>query len=277
MMYTKKRNRWAFGLLCTIHGTLLLITFIKKKDRKHLFISLLSNISFAYLFEYLVLNIFQAYKYKPKFLKNRKLDNIFGAILSQAIFIPCTSLFLTAFQVKWRAKLFVSLYFVLVELLFLRLKIYKLKWWSPFFTGLAIPIHFYLSDIWYKHIKRGTPFVKAVSLFNMIMVSSVNLLFLLVVLRKFRFGIGKVHTWYEHFIIAPLYSTIYAIVAVKTLKAGDWVSKGKLLAFSVIFHLVLKRIDVLKSNRESRYFFMMLHFLMILLSSFYKRLVDNHE
>ncbi|MCL7748375.1 hypothetical protein [Halalkalibacter alkaliphilus] len=276
-MINKKRNRLAFGLLFFIHSTLLLVTFIMKKDRKNLFIALLSNISFAYFFEYFVLNVFQAYKYKPKFLKNRNLDNIFGALLSQAIFIPFTSLYLTAFEVKWRTKLFVNLYFVSVEFLFLRMKIYKLNWWNPIFTGLAIPVHFYLSDIWYKHIKKGTPIVLSVSLFNMILVTSVNILFLLVVLRKLRFGIGKVYTWYEHFLIGPLYSIVYAIVATKTVKVGDWISKCKLLAFSISFHLILKRLQVLKSTKENHYLLMWTHLLMVLLSSFYKQLVNSQE
>lgn len=85
--------------------------FIKRKIKKQLFTLLMSNIGLAYLFEFFVLNLFTAYTYKPGILKNAHLDNIFGAILSQAIFVPFTAVFLTARKVGWIGKLLSGVYF----------------------------------------------------------------------------------------------------------------------------------------------------------------------
>ena len=223
-------------------------TFFKKKDKHTLFISLLSNISFAYLFEYLVLNLFQGYHYKPRFLKNPRLDNIFGAVLSQAIYVPSTSLFLTAFRANWGIRMIFVIYFVTIEYIFIKLKIYKTKWWSPFFTFIGIPIHFFLSDLWYKYLKKGTPLVLSISLFNMIVVTSSNILFLLAVLRKFKFGIGSYHTWYEHFVITPLYSILFSVVATSTLKVGDWSSKVKVFLFALLLDTIARKNNILNKN-----------------------------
>ncbi|MDT8861624.1 hypothetical protein N0O92_15505 [Alkalihalobacillus sp. MEB130] len=273
----KKRNQLAFGLLSVVHCSLLIFTFLKKRNRKELVMLLFSNISFAYWFEYVVLNVFNAYTYRPNFLKSKRLDNIFGAILSQAIFIPFTSLFLSAFQKKWAMKFLVTLYFVGVEMLFLRLKIYKTNWWNPLFTSLAIPVHFYLSDVWYKHIKKGTSFVLSVSLFNMMLVTCVNLLFLLVVFRKFKFGVGKVHSWYEHFLIAPLYSIVFSVFTVKTLKLGDTFSKVKVLVFLQGLDFLLRRFHVVKVNFKYRVSPIFFHIFAICLATVYKRIVTDVE
>ena len=65
----------------------------------------MSNIGLAYLLEFFVLNIFKGYRYKPRVMKKKYFDNILGAILSQAIFVPFTAVFLTTLKIGWIGKI----------------------------------------------------------------------------------------------------------------------------------------------------------------------------
>lgn len=124
-MNRNKKHYMPFFLLLFFHISLLIFTFYKKKDRKFLFITLISGVGLCFIFEYFILSLFKAYRYKPKLFKNRDLDNFFGAIMSQAFFVPCTAIFLTAFKVGWKGKLLFAMFFGLIEKLFLFMGIHK--------------------------------------------------------------------------------------------------------------------------------------------------------
>lgn len=111
---------------------------------------LFANIGMAFLFEYVVLNLFQAYTYKPKLLKKPYFDNILGAILSQALYIPVSSTFITIFRKDWKWKIGFSLYFYCIEKLFIWLKIYEIKWWKPVYKFVLLPTYYVISDFFYK-------------------------------------------------------------------------------------------------------------------------------
>ncbi|MDQ0254012.1 hypothetical protein J2S74_001385 [Evansella vedderi] len=196
------KNNTPFLILLVVHAIILFITIQKKGIRKTLQ-SLLPNIGIAYLFEYFVLNLFHAYTYYPKFIRNKYLDNVFGAILSQAVFVPITATYLSLFKLGWRYKLFFTAYFFIVEHLFLRLKIYRHQWWDALYTSILLPVFFKISDIVIKSIRNQNPMT--LSRYLTFVVIHVNWLFLLALKNKFRFGY-KTFNWDEHFILTPLYS-----------------------------------------------------------------------
>jgi hypothetical protein len=249
VMKLLKRNSFPFYILFFIHSLLLAYSFYKSNDRKKLFALLMSNIGFAYLFEYFVLNIFKAYTYKPKVIKNSYHDNILGAILSQAIFVPFTAVLLTSQKIGWIGKVLGGGYFSLVEILFIRLKVYKHHWWKTIFTFLLIPIYFKLSDIWKRYLDNNNEIVKFTSLFLMNLVTEANLLFLFAAFRKLRFGIGKYHSWYEHFILVPCYAiSISLFAAWSLLKRNDWVGKMKVLLFVIGINKLFIRLKLAKNK-----------------------------
>src|SRR4051812_37354862 len=81
VMYMKnpKRNKMPFIILLAFHTSLLGYSFYQSKNKKQLFTLLMSNIGLAYLLEYFVLNLFKAYRYKPRMMKKKYFDNILGA------------------------------------------------------------------------------------------------------------------------------------------------------------------------------------------------------
>lgn len=250
MKNPKRNNKIPFIALFLIHSGLLGYSFYKSKNKKQLFTLLMSNIGFAYLLEFFVLNLFKAYKYKPKIMKKNYFDNILGAILSQAIFVPFTAVFSTSLKLGWIGKFLLGgIYFSLVELFFLKLKVYKHYWWRTKYTLILIPLYFKISDWWSIFLSRKNSIIRFISLFLMIMVTEANLLFVFASTRKIRFGLGKHHSWTEHFIIVPIYAISISIFStLSLLKQNNWGSKIRILVISMVIDQIFKKRKIVKEK-----------------------------
>src|SRR4051812_11726775 len=169
------KNSVPFLILFIFHTFLICLAFYKSKNKKNTFIFLGTIMGFAYLLEFFVLNLFKGYKYKPKVLNNKSLDNIFGAFLSQSIFVPFTAVYLTITKSGLIKKLLGGIYFSIIEILFLHKGLYKHNWWKTLYTFFLIPIYFLLSDFWYTLLIKKNELVRNLSLFLLIMVTETNL------------------------------------------------------------------------------------------------------
>jgi hypothetical protein len=248
------RNSVPFLILFLIHSALLGYSFWKTKDRKRLFALLMINVGFAYVLEYIVLNLFRAYIYKPRLLKKPFLDSIFGAILSQAIFVPFTAVFLTERSTGWVGKLLGGFYFFVVEIVFLKLKIFSHSWWKSIYTFLLIPNYFIISDLLYRLLSRFQS-VRFLSLFLTYMVAEANILFIMAVKRKFLLGLGRYHSWTEHFIIVPFYAILTSLFAAYSLwRKNTWAAKLMVMAFTIGLNWILKKSKLLKSSVQRAYY-----------------------
>lgn len=248
-MRSKNKNSIPFFILFIIHTFLIGIAFYKSKNKKEIIIFLGSIMGFSYLLEFFVLNLFKGYKYMPNVFKNKSLDNILGAFLSQSIFVPFTAVYLTLTKSGLTKKLLGGIYFSLIELLFLRLRVYKHNWWRTVYTLILIPIYFLISDYWYYLLAKKNEPIRRISFFLMIMVTETNLFLLLAFLRKIRFGWGRYHTWTEHFIITPLYSITFSLFSYFTLKKynGYW-AKLKVVLFDAFLYQLFIRTKIFKTK-----------------------------
>lgn len=272
-MKRKKWNKYPFMFLLLVHASLLVFTLIKKRDRKTLLTLIASNMGFAYLFEYFVLNLFHAYKYKPRIIKKDYFDNIFGAILSQAVYIPFTAVFLTAFRIGWKGKVLFVLYFHLIERWFLKLKIYKTRWWSPIYTSVLLPIYFKLSDKWYEYLLRKTPIVLFISLFLAVMGTGVNIIYLAAVTGNFRFGKGILNKWKKHFVFAPLYSIFLSLYTAWSIRKDGWAPKIRILILCLCTDFLLFKKGYVKKNFQIPFLNVIIHSFMVGMSEVYKRII----
>ena len=275
-MKKRKANQYPFIFLTIIHVGMLIYTFYKGKDRKKLVILLLSNIGKAYLFEYIAFNIFQSYIYKPKFFKIKALDNTVGAILSQAVFVPITALFITCFKLGLKTKLFFTMYFVIIERVFIKLGVFSTKWWKTSYTATLLPFYFLLSDFWEKHLQKKTPTVLFLSLLNSLIVINSTILYSLAIFRKLRFGIGYNHSWREHFIVVPLYTIVLAKVTTWAVYKNNYFNKYIVFILRLLFDWLLKKSKILKSKLP--YLIeVLIHILMLFVAQVLKRLVYSAE
>ncbi|MEB1808424.1 MAG: hypothetical protein LPK26_14225 [Bacillaceae bacterium] len=251
---------------------MLIYTIYKSKDRvKHL--TLFSTyIGFAYIFEYIIVALFDGYHYKPKFLKDKYLDSYLGSICSQYFYVPVTALFITVFRLGWKSKLSFSLYFSLIEKLFIRLGIFKNNWWKTSYTFLAIFISFFLNDLWYKQLKKANPLMLFLSFFNLIQVTWMNMLYMLYAIKQVRYQLG----WFDFFEktpfkIAPAVGLLKSIVLTQLLKKSAFASKIISFIFLLTFDWVLIQKKMIKVRS---YLILPLTYIIIIGSSvFYKRMV----
>ena len=248
-MKRNKKHYIPFFVLLFIHTSLMIYTFYKNKDRKRLFITLISGMGLCFIFEYFILSHFKAYRYKPRLFKNKDLDNFFGAMMSQAVFVPFTAIFLTAFKVGWKGKVLFAIFFGLIEKLFLFMGIHTNNWWKTRYTVTLIPLFFCINDFWYQQLRLGTPIFHFASLFLGILVNGLNLMYSMSILRKFRFGFGRWHSWEEHFKVAPIYSFILSMATALIIKTDSgWKGIVQAFGFTKIMDVLVMEAGVAKQN-----------------------------
>ncbi|TYS16126.1 hypothetical protein FZC78_12305 [Rossellomorea vietnamensis] len=241
------KNSIPFILLSFIHIALFIFTLYKKRDRKTITL-LFSNVAFAYIFEYVVFNVLQSYRYNPEILKKRQLDNALGALLSQAIYIPITGTALSVFRLGWPAKFLAIIYFHLIELYFLKINNYRLHWWKPLYTSLLLPVFFAWSDYWNRNLHQKNKLFLWFSTYLSLGVITKTLLFVLDIFKKRKIGIGMVHTWKEHFLISPLYMFICSGAALLPAVNNRTSSKAASMMIMAFINLLLLRMKIINSK-----------------------------
>lgn len=260
------KNSTPFLLLAFVH-IFLFFTFAKRSKEKNILILLLSNMGFAYLFEYLVLNLFKGYTYKPAILKSRFPDQVLGAILSQGFYVPITATLLTKYGKNLYWKLGSTLIYYLIEKYFVYLKIYKDYWWQPIYTVFFMNIYFYLSDWFNKALNAKKNWALVIAEYLSTEVIGVTFLYVIAVRRKVRFGLGAYHSWREHFIIAPLYSLIRVLFLVKNSSKPGLLPKLRMLIGSICLDMLLERTGLLKL-RLNKLWNICFHAMMIYISRY---------
>lgn len=275
-MNRNKKHYMPFFILLFIHTSLMMYAFYKNKDRKRMLITLLSGMGLCFIFEYFILSLFKAYRYKPKLFKNKDLDNFFGAIMSQAVFVPFTAIFITAFKIGLKGKVLFAIFFGLIEKLFLLTGIHRNNWWKTRYTVALIPLFFYINDFWYQQLRTGTPIFHFSSLFLGILVNGLNLMYSMSILRKFRFGFERWHSWKEHFKVAPIYSFTLSMATSLIIK-NDSGWKGILQAFSFtkIMDVLVMKSGIAKRNFRHFIINNSIHLFMIFWAALLKKWIYN--
>ncbi|KAF0818184.1 hypothetical protein KIS4809_2986 [Bacillus sp. ZZV12-4809] len=271
MRSRRRVNKYPYIILGSIHLVMLVITLVKSRNRKRDMVLFLNYAGMAYIFEYIVVALFDGYVYKPKFIKQRNLDNIFGAIWSQFFYVPVTALFITVLNLGWRVKVLFSLYFVLIEKLFIFLGVFKNKWWKTRYTFCFILISFYCNDYWHEQLKKKRPLIMFISLFNIIQVTWMNTVYLFALLRKVRYGFPEFLSWKEHFIVGPFFGFLLSLATAFWTKKATFTSLFlNFLTMSMVdLFLIRKHLEKIKNPLNLP----LIYSIIIMASHFYRKLI----
>ncbi|MDG5786039.1 hypothetical protein QA612_00955 [Evansella sp. AB-P1] len=261
MFYKLNKKSFPFLFILLVHIFLLLFT-IYKRGFKNTVRLLISSIGMAYIFEYFVLNLFRSYVYSPKIFKDTHLDNVFGAILSQAVYVPISAIFITIFRLGFVWKGLFTTYLVIVERVFLHLKIHNNLWWKTFYTGFLIPVYFYIVDFWYKKLRIGSRPFTTISIYLAFVVIHINTLYFYVVKKFVRFGFKKVDLR-EHFIVTPLYTLILSVLYTINSFRKSFMTNFYFLILLVTIDMLLINFKVLKVKNWLWTFFPLHAFLIV--------------
>ncbi|MBM7652763.1 hypothetical protein [Neobacillus cucumis] len=261
------KNSIPFLLLAVIH-LIMFIILSKRSKQKGTWILLLSNIGFAYLFEYPTLNLFNGYRYKPSIMKKRVFDSILGGIFSQGFYVPITATILTLLNKNFKWKISFSILYYCIEKLFLRINIYKVNWWKPIYTLVLLNGYFYISDWFHKALATQKRWAMGIAHFMAIEVVWITIMYISAVKGYIRFGRGYFHTWTQHFKIVPLYSLILSLIAIYTSSKTELFYKILLPLSQLLIDLTLIKLKIFKVRIKSLFFTSSRYLLMPFISKF---------
>jgi hypothetical protein len=146
-------------ILLGITSVVAVIQIIRKRDyRKFNIAFTFTVLGFVYSLESVLLGVYGgAYSYYPKISKNAFLDTVMGNHFSQAS--VCTTLVLLAVYKLSTIWNFISAaIYYLIELLFVKLGVYKHHWYKAWVTFLGIIVLAFLIKKWYHKILNSPRF-----------------------------------------------------------------------------------------------------------------------
>lgn len=206
-------------ILAVISSIIFFYTLWKKRDRK-LVALYFFTVGVTYFMEYFVLVIFKGYAYNPGIFKQEYIDNITGAIVSDAFTIPMFSVFIAGFRMKFLKRFLIALAILGVEILYVKVGIYVHFWWSYLYSFIGANIFFYFAQKWlyklHKPLKRSDTF--AILFFSNLAMQASTVFLLASVLGKYIYIVKWFDDSYRsHSAFATLYIIFISIVFVSLI------------------------------------------------------------
>lgn len=264
---------WYLGLLL-VSLIAFVIVLMKTKRKKQIIQTYFFIFGSSYFVDFVVLILFNGYEYKPHFIDSLWIDSTLGSIFSQGIAVPIASIVIAGFHLRWKAILTTTILFLGIEGLFLYLGIYEHHWWKVWYTGLLLPIGFYLAKFWYQLLINPSKQVKFVTIYMTLVGYSTTLKFFLVLLLTSHFySVG----WFndqvrDHLAANALYIFIYMIfVTTVIVLKFNWRWIIGILSFEVLLDYFFIQIGILKlaAHWGIHYFVLLLIITLILFRKLY--------
>jgi hypothetical protein len=119
----------------------------------------------SFILEYAVFILGRAYTYRPNVFEERWFDEVFGASISQAFFIPAVLTAVSIFRLGflWRLTVIAGIY--IIEVFFLKAGVYDQHWWKTWYTSLILFAAMFIINSWRDLLKSPSPFVKFVTVY----------------------------------------------------------------------------------------------------------------
>lgn len=166
-----------FIILVLVSSIVFFYVLYKKRDVKLLYLFGFM-IGLAYALEYVIFVLLDSYHYDPGITSSRFIDGMFGSIASQAFAFPVAAITVVAYEWKFKQYIWVAVFFMGVEELFLALHIYEHEWWKTIYTGILMTIGFAIAKIWYYWMKtRYSTFLHVATLYFLMIAINCSIMF----------------------------------------------------------------------------------------------------
>lgn len=99
--------------------------------------------------EFIVLGLFNSYAYKTGIFTDPWAQNLLGHLILNSTFYPGTAILVAAYSLGYGWISLITVIYLLMEYLFLKLGIYEHHWWKYYMTGLAIFIYQVFTKVWF--------------------------------------------------------------------------------------------------------------------------------
>lgn len=262
-----------FLALALISVLIIYITYKKTEFHHNLAVYFLT-MGLAFLMEYIVLILGDAYSYYPRFFTVQWYDDVFGSSISQAFFIPSVLMATAAFRVpiKWVVLIIGAIFGI--EEFFLWLGIYEHNWWKSWYTTIILFVSVFVIKWWRHRVERPNFFIRFVTIYMAITTIFQGVTFYLTSIMKTHFyTVGWFESPYQdHIVFNVLIWLIYALLlTLIIMKFYRFIWLAFLFFADVLFHHMLIKMNILHVNTfwHPLYFSVMLIFLLMLIKKLY--------
>lgn len=104
--------------------------------------------------EFAVLGLFDSYAYKTGVFSSPWAQNILGHLILNSTLYPGTAILVAAYSLGYLWIALITVIYLLLEYLFLKLGIYEHHWWKTYMTALAIIIYQVLTKAWFIKMNK---------------------------------------------------------------------------------------------------------------------------
>jgi hypothetical protein len=143
-------NYLGYLILILISIAVFIFSLWEKRDFKRLFILYLFISGLTYLAEYFIMTWFNSYIYYPRIFKERYLDSIAGAVVSDAFSVPMLTVFVASFLLSTADFILLKSHMLIIT-----------KGWSIFYFIIwRIAVFFmikWLDNLLFKELEERTP------------------------------------------------------------------------------------------------------------------------
>jgi hypothetical protein len=222
-------------------------TFLKNEKKWNALWFYFFTAGLAYMGEYFVLIVWDAYAYKPGMLPGAYRDNVVGHIISNFIALPSGAMLVTLFSLGYIWIFIITLLYTLIDYAFVRLDFYHHHWWKTYMTAITVFFYLAVTKYWYRLVQmKNLGWVRFITYFFIAFCLTTNSLFLqTVVFQKFRFQFGWVdHPIRDNTITYPLLAILTSILYVVAFCIV------RTLKWRIVWLLLLPIIDVLLVSKD---------------------------
>ncbi|MBD3922536.1 hypothetical protein H8B09_27535 [Paenibacillus sp. PR3] len=181
----------AVPYLILVFLSVVTMTYVFLRTRAYItLVWFLALSGLIFVFEFIVLVLFNSYTYYPELIDNPYLDSLFGALVSNFCAVPVVGITIVTFRLRFIWFIVFALFFTGVEWLFIRLGIYEHHWWRLSYTFVFMTLFFWLSRFWANQTVRGSKLFRYLSmlLFCVCLCNTVSFLMLLAGSNDFYIG-----------------------------------------------------------------------------------------
>lgn len=216
-------------LAITAVGMLLFLFVLYRTNLKWVSVGfLLFMIGAGFLFEFVILVLFDSYHYSPELHDNWYFDSLIGAIASNAFSLPAVATFVAVFRLHMIWCLVITASYYGVEWLFLHLEIYHQSWWKTYYTSISLILYFCLAKAWFYKLRHSpSPLMRTVTMYFISFPVATLVQFMLAAFfhtHLFTVGVFESSIYRDHVMAASLYCMFLAacLTTLTRLQCGFW-------------------------------------------------------
>ncbi|KPU43299.1 hypothetical protein OXPF_27400 [Oxobacter pfennigii] len=152
-------------------GSLVITAIIIYKKRSSynpstLCIFYLAAAGSAWVGEFFVLGLFNAYVYNTGLFSDPWAQNLLGHLLLNTTLYPTITIIMVAFSLGYGWVLFVSAFFIFLEYIFIKFQLYEQYWWRYYMTAFVVFTYLPICHKWFnKLVKNCSGFIRYFTLY----------------------------------------------------------------------------------------------------------------